>query len=98
MTEDDRTRVGPLDPLVGTLLDRRYRIELRLAAGGFGAIYRAVHATSGRSVALKVLHPELVTDASVVARFRREGEALASLRDPHTIRAFELAEAPDGTL
>jgi len=90
--------VERIDPLLGSVLDRRYRIDFRLAAGGFGAIYRATHIKSGHEVALKVLHPQLTTDVGVVARFRREGATMTTLRSPHTITAYELGEADDGTL
>jgi serine/threonine protein kinase len=78
-------------------VEGRYRIEGQLAAGGFGAIYRATDATTGRPVALKVLHPELATDPCVVERFRREAAALARLRDPHTVTMYDVGEAADGT-
>jgi serine/threonine-protein kinase len=94
----DRTSTAAGDPLAGGVLDGRYRIERRLAAGGFGAIYRAIDLVAGRPVALKVLHRRLATERDVVARFRREGAALASLRDPHTVSAFALGETPDGIL
>ena len=94
----ERTVVAGGDPLVGTVLDQRFRIDCQLAAGGFGAIYRATDMLSDAEVALKVLLPRLARDPMVVARFRREGQTLASLRDPHTIIAYELGEAPDGTL
>ncbi|HEX4418734.1 MAG TPA: protein kinase [Kofleriaceae bacterium] len=86
------------DPLLGTVLDQRFRIDSQIAAGGFGAIYRATDVRSDAEVALKVLHPQLARDPSVVARFRREGKTLANLRDPHTITAYELGEVDDGTL
>jgi len=95
---NDRTRVERHDPLVGMVLDRRFRIDFRLAAGGFGAIYRATDLLADAEVALKVLHPQLAGDPMVIERFRREGKTLANLRDPHTITAYELGEAPDGTL
>jgi serine/threonine-protein kinase len=94
----DRTVVEHRDPLIGTVFDQRFGIESQLAAGGFGAIYRAIDVRSGARVALKVLLPKLARDPMVVARFRREGKTLASLRDPHTVTAYELGEAPDGTL
>ncbi len=86
------------DPFIGTILDRRYRIEERIAAGGFGAIYRAVHVRSEMQLAIKVLHPRLSADERIVARFRREGATLTSLRSPHTVTTYELAEDPNGTL
>jgi len=87
-----------LDRLTGAILDRRYRIDEKLAAGGFGSIYRATDLVMGRAVALKVLHRELAFDDNVVARFRREAAALARLRDPHTITMYDVGDAEDGTL
>ena len=95
---NDHTVVERRDPLLGTVLDRRFRIDSQIAAGGFGAIYRATDLRSNAEVALKVLLPQLTRDSSVVARFRREGKTLATLRDPHTVTAYELGEADDGTL
>jgi len=95
---DNHTVVRRRDPLLGEVFDRRFRVEARIAAGGFGAIYRATHLKSGHQFALKVLHPNLTGAPDVVARFRREGAALTLLRDPHTITAYELGEADDGTL
>ncbi|NVB82215.1 MAG: protein kinase [Kofleriaceae bacterium] len=81
----------------GAVLDGRYRIEQKLAEGGFGAIYRATDLVMGREVALKVLHSEIADDASVVERFRREAGALARLRDPHTITMYDVGHSADGT-
>jgi serine/threonine-protein kinase len=97
-TDPDRTKVSVVDPLVGHVLDRRYRIEFRLAAGGFGAIYRATHVITRREVAVKVLHPSLASEPDVVARFRREAEALGALKNRHTVRAFDFGTAPGGAL
>ncbi|MGN6104592.1 MAG: serine/threonine-protein kinase, partial [Kofleriaceae bacterium] len=96
--EVDRTVVERRDPLIGTRFDDRFRIDARLAAGGFGAIYRATDLHAQHEVALKILHPSLTTDPAIIARFRREGATLITLRDPHTVSAYELGEAPDGTL
>ena len=100
MGQPDRQRlnVTSVDRLVGAVLDRRYRIESRLAAGGYGAIYRATHVVDQRPVALKVLHTALASERDVVARFRREAQALGALRDPHTIRALDFGETRDGML
>ncbi len=94
----DRTMVERKDPLIGQVLDRRYRIDHKIAVGGFGAVYRATRVKSGNEVAVKVLHPQLTTDPGVVARFRREGATLTTLRNPHTVTAYELGETDDGML
>jgi eukaryotic-like serine/threonine-protein kinase len=86
-----------LDRLTGAILDGRYRLDEKIAEGGFGSIYRALDLIMGREVALKVLHRELGTDNSVVERFRREASALAKLRDPHTVTMYDVGETHDGT-
>jgi serine/threonine protein kinase len=94
----ERTVVERRDPLLGEVFDQRFRVDARIAAGGFGAIYRATHIDSQRQFALKMLHRNLTTDPNVVARFKREGTALLRLQDPHTVKAYDIGEAPDGTL
>ena len=84
--------------LVGTELDGRFRVDSKIAEGGFGAIYRGTHLASKHVVALKVLHAELALDESLAARFRREGETLSMLRSPHTVSVYEVGETEDGTL
>ena len=84
--------------LVGAELDGRFRVDAKIAEGGFGSIYRATHLASRHVVALKVLHSELAQDGSLAARFRREGETLSSLSSPHTVSVFEVGETDDGTL
>jgi serine/threonine protein kinase len=96
--DPDRTRVELLDPMIGVVIAKRYRIELKIASGGFGAIYRALDVPRDRDVALKLLHPRLANDPAVIARFRREGAALLRLRNPHTVSAYEVGETPDGAL
>jgi serine/threonine-protein kinase len=98
VSEHTDTSVLRPDPLVGSVFDKRFRVDERIAAGGFGAIYRATHVKSGHPIALKVLLPSLAQDLGVVARFRREGDTLTALRSPHTINAYELGQAGDRTL
>jgi serine/threonine protein kinase len=90
---EEVTAVELVDPLVGTIFDKRFRIDERLAAGGFGAIYRATHVKSGHQIALKIVHPTLASDLGVLARFRREGTTLTALRNPHTITAYEYGQS-----
>ena len=84
--------------LVGAILAGEYKIEAKIAEGGFGSIYQATHIESGLDCALKVLHGELAQDDSLAARFRREGATLSRLHDPHTVATYDVGEADDGTL
>jgi ABC transport system ATP-binding/permease protein len=62
-----------------------YRIERLISRGGMGEVYRAYDTSQNRVVALKCLLPHLATDAQYAARFRRESELAARLREPHVI-------------
>ncbi|MCX5745389.1 MAG: serine/threonine-protein kinase, partial [Proteobacteria bacterium] len=84
--------------LIGAVIAGRYEVTARLAAGGFGAIYRALDRTTGLPVALKIMHAALASDPSLAARFRREGELHAMLRDPRTVALHGVGEDTDGTL
>ncbi|MFJ2023247.1 Stk1 family PASTA domain-containing Ser/Thr kinase [Streptomyces sp. NPDC087897] len=77
------------DPLVGQLLDGRYRIEARIAVGGMATVYRAVDTRLDRVLALKVMHPALATDASFVERFIREAKSVARLAHPNVVAVFD---------
>lgn len=56
-----------------------YEIVEAVGAGGMGEVYRAVDASLGRTVAVKVLPEVFATDPERVARFEREARTLASL-------------------
>jgi serine/threonine-protein kinase len=92
------TLLDRVDPMLGEVLDGKYRLDIRIASGGFGAVYQASHVETGVELAVKVVHARLASDPDIVARFQREGAALTALRSPHTITAYELGETPDGVL
>ncbi|WP_149179356.1 Stk1 family PASTA domain-containing Ser/Thr kinase [Streptomyces sp. TRM49041] len=77
------------DPLVGRLLDGRYRVDARIAVGGMATVYRAVDTRLDRVLALKVMHPSLATDASFVERFIREAKSVARLSHPNVVGVFD---------
>jgi len=94
------TRIGRAsssDALLCTVLDDRYFIDQKIAAGGFGTIYRARSLETDTDVAIKILHAQHNADPAVSARFRREAVAMSSLANPHTVTTFELGEDRDGT-
>ncbi|MET9431983.1 Stk1 family PASTA domain-containing Ser/Thr kinase [Streptomyces sp. NPDC003036] len=77
------------DPLVGQLLDGRYRVEARIAVGGMATVYRALDTRLDRVLALKVMHPALATDATFVERFIREAKSVARLSHPNVVGVFD---------
>ncbi|MFI1651928.1 Stk1 family PASTA domain-containing Ser/Thr kinase [Streptomyces avidinii] len=77
------------DPLVGRVLDGRYRIDARIAAGGMATVYRAVDTRLDRVLALKVMHPALAADAAFVDRFIREAKSVARLAHTNVVAVFD---------
>ncbi|MEQ9094602.1 MAG: serine/threonine-protein kinase, partial [Miltoncostaeaceae bacterium] len=70
-----------------------YRIEAELGRGGQAIVYRATQLSLQRTVALKVVSPQLSSDDNFKERFTREGIAAANLDHPHVIQVFEAGEA-----
>lgn len=85
------------DPLLGSVVQGRYRIDRLLARGGMGAIYLAEQVPLGRAVALKVLVPSALradNDGELRRRFLREAETCAKLRHPNTVVVFDYGTLP----
>ncbi len=82
------------DPLLGRTLDGKYELRARLGAGGMGTVYRARRVPIGDEVAVKVLHQNYSTEADVIARFRREAQAAATLRHPNVVTIYDYSETP----
>lgn len=69
-----------------------YRIEELIGRGGMGEVYRAYDASQKRVVALKLLSPHRAADENYRARFRRESELAARLREAHVIPIHRYGE------
>jgi serine/threonine protein kinase len=70
----------------------QYRLLDLLGRGGMGRVFKAVHATMERTVAIKVVSPSLLKDPLALALFRREVRAAAQLHHPHIVTAFDADE------
>ena len=78
-----------MDPLVGLVVDKRYRIVSRIARGGMATVYRAQDERLDRPVAFKVMHPHLAESQDFVARFRREARSAARIVHPGVVRVYD---------
>ena len=94
-----RTRASfdPGDPLLGRVLDGRYRIDQRIARGGMATVYRAHDTRLDRTVAIKVMHTGTGDDDAFAQRFVREARAAARLSHPNVVAVHDQGE-DDGTL
>ena len=77
------------DPLVGRLLERRYRILDRIARGGMSVVYAAVDERLDRRVAVKVMASSLSADPKFSDRFAREARAAARLTHVNTVAVYD---------
>src|SRR5690606_28541856 len=84
------------DPLVGTMIAGRYRIDAVIDQGAMGRVYSATHVAMRKRVALKVLRPELTRVPEVMERFAREARAAGHIVHPNVAVATDFGELPDG--
>jgi hypothetical protein len=77
----------------GSVLAGRYQIEEIIGKGGSGVVLRAFDRTGQVVVALKVLKPELATDAKWEKRFSRELRLARPIQHPNVCRIFDIGEA-----
>ncbi len=77
------------DPLVGTLLDGRYRVEGIIATGGMSAVYRGLDTRLERPVAIKVMDCRYAGDHQFLTRFQLEARAVARLKDPGLVAVYD---------
>lgn len=77
------------DPLVGAVLDGRYRVDVPIATGGMSTVYRGLDVRLDRPVALKVMDSRYSGDQQFLTRFQREARAVARLKDPGLVAVYD---------
>jgi serine/threonine-protein kinase len=77
------------DPLVGSVLDGRYRVDTLIATGGMSSVYRGLDIRLDRPVALKVMESRYAGDHQFLTRFQREARAVARLKDPGLVAVYD---------
>ena len=73
----------------GYIVEERYRLDKRIAAGGVGQVWRAMDLLLGRPVAVKVLRPEYADHPDTLDRFRMEARNAGLLSHPHVAQVFD---------
>ncbi len=87
------SRGGRGAPVIG----HRYSVGRELGRGGMGVVYEATDVDTGRTVAIKTLHPERDSEASVQGFFL-EGRWMTRIRHPHVATVFDYGRSADGQL
>jgi serine/threonine-protein kinase len=86
--------------LIGTLLERRYRIDALLARGGMSSVYRGLDTRLDRRVAIKVMDARFADDRAFVDRFEREARSAAKIHHPNVVAVHDqgVDANPEGAL
>lgn len=77
------------DSRIGSILNDRYRITDRIAAGGMGVVYKGERIELGRPVAIKFLQEGLVSNKKFLARFEGEARAMSKLNHPYCVPVID---------
>lgn len=85
------------DELLGTVIDKRYRVDRKIGEGGMGVVFQGEHVTVGNKVAIKVLHPEYSKDEEVVRRLAQEARVAGTLGHKNIVQVFDFSQTDDGT-
>ncbi len=94
---EPQSEVTSKDPLIGQVVDGRYQIESVLGEGGMGIVYKSVHTTLGKSLAIKVLRPEVSKNEEILARFKQEAQSASAIGNQHIIDISDFGVLPDGS-
>ncbi len=86
------------DPMLGRLLDGRYRLIRKIGQGGMGAIYRAVHTGISRTCAVKLLTSLSTGNDDAIARFKREAKNSSRIDNVHAVTIHDFGQTEDGLL
>ena len=84
------------DPMIGQVIDGRYRIESKLGAGGMGTVYRAQRLQIGDHVAVKILAGNQLGSDGAGERFLREAQMTARLKHPNAVSIYDFGTAAAG--
>jgi serine/threonine-protein kinase len=87
-----------VDPLIGQIIDKRYQLTRKLGEGGMGEVYAADHLRIARSVAIKLLRPEVLTNEEAVKRFEQEAMTASSIGHENIIRIEDSGKLEDGRI
>lgn len=84
------------DALIGELVGDKYRILCHAGKGSMSVVYKAIQESTGREMAVKMLHQFLGAKEESVKRFFREAKAVSSLHHTNIIKLYDFGVMPDG--
>ena len=91
-----REHGAPDQITVGSVIDGRYRIEAEAGSGGMAVVYRAMHLKLAKTVALKVMSPNLAVDPEFRRRFENEARSASEIDHENVIPVYDFGEDGHG--
>jgi serine/threonine-protein kinase len=79
------------DKMIGRMMGQA-RLLKRLGRGGMGDVYLAAHGELNKTVAIKILPPDLTRNEELIQRFRREAQSAARLEHPNLVEIYDVGE------
>ncbi len=80
-----------MDKYVGKRLDGRYEIQEIIGVGGMAVVYKAHDNVENRTVAIKILKEEFVSNEEFIRRFKNESKAIAVLSHPNIVKVYDVS-------
>lgn len=80
-----------MDKYIGKRLDGRYEIEEIIGVGGMAVVYKAYDNVEDRTVAIKILKDEFVSNDEFIRRFKNESKAIAILSHPNIVKVYDVS-------
>ncbi|HEY9717038.1 MAG TPA: serine/threonine-protein kinase [Trichormus sp.] len=82
--------------LIGTVVAHKYRLIESLGSGGMGVVFKAQHILMNKTVAIKMLHPQLIVSEHCLGRFQQEAKAASHINHPNIISVFDFGTTESG--
>lgn len=90
------SQVPAAEPVIGTTIDGKYRVDSLMGKGGMGKVFRVTHVQLNKTFALKLMNfTQDDADPNRLARFKREAEALAKINHPNVVMVTDFGITPE---
>ncbi len=92
------TRAQQDDPLIGTVIEERYKLERLLGSGGMSRVYLGTHLRAGGKLAIKLIDLRLSNKPDMVQRCLQEARTMMEIQSNYVARAYDVGVLPSGQL
>ena len=98
MVLGERERLQPELAMIGSVVANNFLLQAIVGTGAMGTIYRAEQKSLGKTVVIKLIHKDMLSESTLALRFHREARAASRLNHPNCIQIIDFGEMDDGRL